>query len=131
MTVVTITLPLPPPELRSNARGHWAAKSRAVKKYREQALVLTLQALDCKKPRWHDAIAVPFYYFDDRRHRDMINLNMGLKAAIDGMVDAGLLEDDEWLTLMPPIVGYDKENPRVVVAVREGKYVAAGLTEPE
>ena len=121
---VTVTLSLPPPELRANARCHWAAKARATKKYRSEAHILTLEALGGQKPMWKEATAEIWFFFGDRRSRDKINLNMSLKAAIDGMVDAGLLLDDRWLTMLPPHVGYDKARPRVVIEVRNYKYEA-------
>jgi len=122
---VTVTLSLPPPELRSNwrSRSHWP-KTRATKKHRREAHVLTLLALGGQKPMWKDATAAVSFFFADRGYRDKINLNMSLKAAIDGMVDAGLLLDDRWLTMLPPHVGYDKARPRVVIEVRNYKYEA-------
>jgi len=124
INIVTITLSLPPPELRSNARCHWAAKCRATKKYRADAYVLTREALGTQRPMLKDATAAVYFFFADRRSRDKINLNMSLKAAIDGMVDAGLLLDDRWLTMLPPHMGYDKARPRVVIEVRNYKYEA-------
>ena len=122
---VTVTLSLPPPELRSNwrSRSHWP-KTRATKKHRREAHVLTLLALGGQKPMWKDATAAVSFFFADRGYRDKINLNMSLKAAIDGIVDAGLLLDDRWLTMLPPQVLYDKAQPRVVIEVRNYKYEA-------
>jgi len=120
--LVRITLPLPPPELRSNARCHWAAKARATRKYRADAYVLTRVAMGSERHMLKDATGAVTFLFGDHRSRDRINLNMSLKAAIDGMVDAGLLLDDRWLTLLPPSIGYDKYNPRVVIEIRDYKY---------
>ena len=41
MTEIVVKLPWPPQQLKPNWRGHWAAKARAVKRYRSDAAYLT------------------------------------------------------------------------------------------
>ena len=41
-----------------------------------------------------------------------------MKAAIDGLVDAGVLADDDMLMPETPAFEVDKKNPRVVVVIR-------------
>jgi len=65
-------------------------------------------------------------YFPDKRKRDEDNMRQGLKPCVDGLVNAGIIEDDEWYPhqkcRMEPLVGkYDKENPRTVIEVEEIK----------
>ena len=112
---MTITLPLPPKGLSPNDRMHWAWKAAAVKKYRSWSAAATTEQL-CKNPKyrgWAAAKVQPVFYFKDKRRRDRDNLAATLKAAYDGLVDAGLLVDDEGLVPLPPEIGVDRENPRV------------------
>ena len=55
-------------------------------------------------------------YYPDRRGRDLLNTLEGIKADIDGIVDSGLIPDDDWtrlnaITIDEPCV--DKDNPRI------------------
>jgi len=117
MNEYTVFLSLPPKELRANARAHWAAKARATKKYRESGKVLMLEQLAGEKPMWRESVLQAKFMFKDRHQRDPSNLNIGIKAAIDGFVDAGLLEDDRWLAPLPPLVEYGVDKPGVLVMV--------------
>jgi Holliday junction resolvase RusA-like endonuclease len=59
-----------------------------------------------------------FYHATDRR-RDGANFNAMLKGVFDGIVDAGIVADDDhkhWTTL-PPAFAQDKKNPRVEVTI--------------
>ncbi|MDH3719353.1 MAG: hypothetical protein OES79_14635 [Planctomycetota bacterium] len=115
---MTITLPLPPKGLSPNDRMHWAWKAAAVKKYRSWSAAVTRTEIACSLETcleipWKAAKVQPVFYFKDRRRRDRDNLAASLKAAYDGLVDAGLLVDDEGLVPLPPEIGVDKDNPRV------------------
>lgn len=77
--------------LTSNQRLHWAEKAKRTKVIRDMAWVT------CKSHRYPTmrkvACAVEVTW-PNRRRRDASNLMPTLKAAIDGCVDAELLEDD-------------------------------------
>jgi Holliday junction resolvase RusA-like endonuclease len=47
-----------------------------------------------------------------------------LKAAFDGLADAGLIADDSGLTHLPVIVKVDKLNPRVELHIVEGDHLS-------
>lgn len=95
---LTINLPLPPKACSPNFKGHWAEKGRATKQYREAARMLCYAA----KPKDWDAerISIKPEFFlsrhDTRGYHplDKQNAIASLKAAIDGLVDAGLLPND-------------------------------------
>jgi crossover junction endodeoxyribonuclease RusA len=113
---MTITLPLPPAELAPNwrSRSHWP-KTRAIAEYRNTAKVCALFALGprYRMPRWKLATVQATFYFRDARRRDGDNLAASLKSAWDGLVDAGIIEDDSGLTHAPVVVGVDRRSPRV------------------
>ena len=116
---VRVELPLPPREVSPNARGHWAKKNRAVRKYRETACVLAMRALWGYSPEWHRATMQATFYWPDKRRRDRDNAEASLKPARDGLVDAGVLSDDDELVTLPTRFEVDRENPRVELEIRQ------------
>ena len=117
---ICIFLPLPPRALSPNARIHWAIKARATKAYRRTCYIMALAApRTTGKPRWSHAIARATFYHAQRRRRDGDNLLASLKAAFDGIVDAGLLLDDAGLTHLPVRQEIDRDNPRVEILIKK------------
>lgn len=55
----------------------------------------------------------------DKRRRDIRNAESMMKAAYDGIVDAGILADDSYdvLTHQPTVFERDPECPRVEIVV--------------
>jgi len=103
---VLVKLSLPPTELWPNARPHRMAKARAVKAYRHEAAIISKQALGrTRPPRWTAASIEATFYFPTVRRRDPDNCLAALKAAFDGLRDAGVIADDNRLTHLPIRVG--------------------------
>ena len=118
--ILPLTLPLPPKALSPNARGHWGAKARAVAGYRQRAyMVACVEVPASKRPGWERAETRVVFYLPDRRRRDMDNLAASLKAAWDGIADAGIVQNDSGLYHHPPEMRVDKANPRVEIEVRQ------------
>jgi crossover junction endodeoxyribonuclease RusA len=116
---ITITMPLPPRELWQNSRCHWARRSKIGAKAKDAAYVKSLAKIGRKPPpKWKAGTLDTVWYWPDKRRRDPMNALAALKHAIDGMVLAGVLEDDD--RLMPGAMRfeYDKTNPRVEITVR-------------
>ena len=57
------------------------------------------------------------FFFKTRRRRDRDNLLASLKAAFDGLADAGLVADDSGLIHMPVEQYIDRADPRVELVV--------------
>jgi hypothetical protein len=95
----TWTVELPPglELLNANQRKHWSAKGRTTKAIRDAAHMF---ALADRIPAVSRAYIVAEYRPPNRRRRDVHNLFPSAKAAVDGLVDAGVLPDDsdEYLT---------------------------------
>jgi len=120
MTSVTITLPLPPEALKPNARPHWSRKARAAKAYRKRAWASTLAATGAGLPeRWRRASVQVVAFFPTARHPDPDNLIASLKAAFDGIADAGLIANDKELWPLRPVIGKDKANPRIELTISQ------------
>ena len=87
---------LPPEKLSPNARVHWSEKSSVAAAFRDAVRLYCIDRRNRAK-RW-----VPFrrpvmnltFIFDKDRRRDEDNMRARFKPGLDGMVDAGLLLDD-------------------------------------
>jgi Holliday junction resolvase RusA-like endonuclease len=115
---IVITLPYPPKELWPNGTGYFAVRKSKIKaQYRLIAKVAAMSA----KPRGFvplkEAEAQATYYCAQKRRRDADNALGALKGAIDGIVDAKVLEDDHGLRHAPVQFAIDKENPRVELKI--------------
>lgn len=91
------------PPLTSNQRHHWAVRARTVREVRsEVAWRAHATGLGTQQH-----ITVELHYHPaDRRRRDADNLVPTLKAACDGLVDAGLVADDTpaYMTKHMPVI---------------------------
>ena len=123
---VIITLPLPAKVLSPNSRvgsiGSMFAKAAAVKRYRRLAREAICAECITTGPWELSTVEVAFYHKTKRR-RDQDNAMASLKAAYDGIVDAGLIVDDDYdhLKRCPPTFEIDKEYPRVTITVTRCK----------
>jgi len=116
---ITITLPLPPKQLSPNARCHYMSKANAVKKYRTMAFAESLKAQAPGCRMWRYATVQATFYHKQARRRDADNSLSSLKAALDGLADAGVVADDHGFTHKPVLFKKDAANPRVEITVWE------------
>lgn len=67
---------------------------------------------------YETSIVTLTYYFKTRHRRDPDNYSG--KFLLDGLVEAGVIEDDSFNNIDLIIVGkYDKENPRTILSIQE------------
>lgn len=116
-----IVLPWPSKDLSPNARMHWAPKSAAKKKAREDAAVATYAAMMHGARETRQAYAgdhiLPVritFYPPDKRRRDDDNMVGSFKAARDGIADALAVDDRRF---RPVYVFEDSEAPGRVEVV--------------
>jgi Holliday junction resolvase RusA-like endonuclease len=119
---LTVTIPLPPRELSPNytvgSRGARLGKAAKIRKYRQAAYLAGLAAINRRAaPKWVAATARATFYVRDRRRRDADNALASLKAAFDGLKDAGIVADDSGITHLPVVFVLDKQHPRVEITV--------------
>lgn len=86
-----VHLPYTLPPLTANQRLHWAKRARITRQIRKETALLCKTA---KLPALERAKARIVYVPRDRRRRDPSNLMPTQKAAIDGLVTAGIIRDD-------------------------------------
>lgn len=121
MTSITITLSLPPRELSPNytvgSRGGRLGKAAKIRAYRRNAGYIALAARGRHTLAWPTATAQATFYNKINRRRDADNALASLKAAFDGIRDAGVIADDSGLTHLPVVFAVDKARPRVEIKV--------------
>lgn len=121
---VTLVLVLPPPHPALNAhnKGHWSKKTKLVKSLRwwTKRVVEKAQESLTRKRKWDAATINYLFFFPDDIQRDSANAVQALKPAIDGIVDSGLIPDDDWKHLFQSSVycAVDRVNPRTVIVLR-------------
>lgn len=119
---VTIILPLPKAILSPNnppgSLGGRMAKAAVVKRYRQLAKEAALAEGVVSGP-WKEAVIQAAFFHKQKRRRDDVNYLQMLKPAYDGIVDSGILFDDDekHLTTLPATFGIDRECSRVVLTL--------------
>jgi len=123
---VTVELPLPPTACHSNSRVHWTERATANSVMRQWACYRA-RAITDREPRWRTATITVQAHYDDRRRRDNDGLLASLKSAIDGIVDAGILHDDDAITyvVLPAMRDREKGEAGVTITV----YPVEGATD--
>jgi crossover junction endodeoxyribonuclease RusA len=128
MSARTLRLVLPgiPPALNEYRRMHHMAQYQSKQEWQEKACVAawcsvgTPVSRSWGPPAERARITVTFVY-PDRRRRDPDNAAAGLKGILDGLVEAGIVKDDDFdhVELVVRRGEPDKASPRVEVLVEE------------
>jgi crossover junction endodeoxyribonuclease RusA len=114
-----IVLPYTKPPLSLNQRLHWAVKAKLVKEVRTATAQLAKQA---QIPPLEAVEITLIYTPKTARKRDTDNLFATLKPAVDGLVDAGVIADDntEIVTKLSVLIApVSKTAPKIVLFLHE------------
>jgi crossover junction endodeoxyribonuclease RusA len=107
------------PPLTANQRLHWAEKGRRTRTIRE---AVAWRARQAKVPAAQHVTAQLHYTTGDNRSRDTDNLVATQKPAVDALVSAGVIPDDnpQHLTWWAPAIhnGPGKRRLWITVEVR-------------
>jgi crossover junction endodeoxyribonuclease RusA len=87
----TIEIPAPCAWLSMNGREHWARRAKLTRLWRAAAKTHAQRA---RLPRLDRAAITCLVHRSDRRKADAHNRAATVKCVIDGLVDAGVLDDD-------------------------------------
>ena len=104
--------------LNNQRTVHWSKQAEARRTWKE----LVRNTIPFKKRQQFDHPKITMtIYFHSRRKRDMDNFFPIYKPILDGLKQAGVIEDDnsKAIDLQMPIFDYDKDKPRVEVEITE------------
>lgn len=121
MTVV-VRLPFQKPPLTPNQRLHYAQKAALTAQIRRAA---TQCARAAKIPPAGRSAVTTVWFPPDKRRRDANSLVLTAKAAIDGLVDAGVWPDDDPAHVASEtyrIGPVDRTDPRIEIHIRPDTY---------
>jgi hypothetical protein len=119
---VTIVLPLPAKVLHPNTMiasiGGRLCKAAATKRFRRLAME-AVEREQVETAPWGQALVSATFYHSTKRCRDQDGAMSSLKAAYDGIVDAGLVENDDPKHMRREIPEFDTDRgcPRVVLTI--------------
>ena len=105
--------------LSMNQRLHWAPKAERTKQWRTLArFTAAQQKLPTSLPGVHITAHV---HKTDNRSYDVHNLLPTMKAVIDGLVDYGLVDDDDNSRLIGPDMrhGTKRDQPGITITIKE------------
>ncbi len=101
--VWTLTIPAPAKWLNANDRVDLRRQTPDRRAWRDAGRVYAMQA---KLPKLDRAHLLAELRFADERRRDVHNLYPSIKALVDGLIDYGLLPDDNHRHLVGPDLRY-------------------------
>jgi crossover junction endodeoxyribonuclease RusA len=112
-----IPLPWTGPLLTANQRLHWAARARLTRTVRDTVCQL---AMNARIPPMGACEVTLHWAPPDHRRRDADNPLPTLKAAADGVVDAGIVSDDTpaYMTKHMPVIEPPRRPARMWLTIR-------------
>lgn len=118
-----VRLPAGLPLLSANGREHWRRKASVTADLRQAGLVAVRASTSLRAalsaargPVMERAHVLAVLHPADRRRRDPANIYPTVKAVLDGIVDAGVLADDDSTRVVGP-------DMRIGPMVRRGQLV--------
>lgn len=120
LVLLEVTLPWPSRSLSPNGRhAHFMSRSRAVRRYRDTAYVLALQARPRPVPAGVELRVALLFSPPCVRSRDEDNLVASMKSGLDGVAKAMRLDDSRF-RLDPPQHGAVVAGGAVTLRVYTG-----------
>ena len=124
MTSIRIITPMPNPDCHAHtsrsAGANWK-KIIATKSDRAVGFARAREALGTTPPpKWGRASILYRFWFAANRGQDLWNFAQMMKAMLDGIVDAGIITNDNHTVLRPCVVdfgGYSKSDPRCEITI--------------
>lgn len=94
MKSVRLVLPFPPRDLSPNVRVHWAVKAASARNYRGLCKVEALNAANRRSIKLQPPVRARVLFVCGSRLWDQDNCTAAFKAGWDGIVESGLIPDD-------------------------------------
>jgi Holliday junction resolvase RusA-like endonuclease len=123
---IIIILPLPNKSLHPNFTVGSFGGRMMVAASRKKWKKLTIEAIENEQLEtlpWEIIKVRPIFFYSVNRRRDSDNMLGSLKAVYDGIVDSGIIPDDDVAHMIReiPKSKIDKENPRVEIIIERVK----------
>jgi Holliday junction resolvase RusA-like endonuclease len=97
--------------ISANDRGHWSKNHRKTKQWRQTAQLVASSARNRGHlPLMERARIEVWFTYPTNHRRDVANLHPTVKALVDGVVDAGILPDDNDKHVLGPDCRRDPEK---------------------
>ncbi len=109
--MIKLWIPAPCEAITSNQRHHWSRKAQLTRRWRSAAHIRARQA---NVPKMNAAQITILLAFPDHRRRDPSNWAPTGKAVVDGLVDYGMLPDDDKEHLLGPDMRAGYYTPKAV-----------------
>ena len=103
-------------EIIETSKMHWAKYAEEKRKWTETVAWLAKEQVKKK----YKKIDLTFVWYCRNKRKDKDNIIAGQKFIIDGLVQAGVIENDGWEQIgnISHFFSIDKENPRVEVIIK-------------
>jgi len=104
-------------EIIEYSKEHWAKYAGEKHNRTEEIAYLAKSQIKGK----YQKVDLAFTWFCKNKKRDKDNIIAGQKFVLDGLVAAGVIENDGWEQIgnISHFFSIDKENPRVEVIIKE------------
>ena len=104
-------------EIIEYSKEHWAKYAGEKHNRTEEIAYLTRSQIKKK----YKKVDLTFTWYCRNKKRDKDNIIAGQKFILDGLVAAGVIENDGWEQIgnISHFFSIDKENPRVEVIIKE------------
>ena len=109
---------LPDSKLNPNARLHYMLLHKAKREAKEEAYVIAKKGGVPDKP-YHRVHINITYVSTDKRRRDMDNLLASTKPTIDGIVTAGVIEDDSVFNVSYSLYYEVGDKTKTIIEIEE------------
>ncbi len=105
-------------EVISVSKTHW---SHYAKMKKQLTTSVALQARAAKLKPVTKPVRVSCHWYEKSRRRDVDNISHGCKYLLDGLVEAGVLEDDSQRHVphLEHHFDFDRDNPRVRITIED------------
>ena len=119
--IIALKLALPSNLLSPNARVNRHKKAAITKSARRTAMLIARSSMNGGGYPLKHAVARETFVWPDKRRRDVRNAEASTKAVWDGIVDSGLIFDDDYwhLTHLPSQFDLNKHDPHLLIEIWE------------
>ena len=114
---------IPPAQIRGNTRAHYQTLNSIRRQRKEMAMWLAKDAMTEAKVDKLDGKVHVEYMFYNNRDVDVDNLIFGMKATLDGIVNAGLIPDDSpgYVKITGDFAKCKKDEQKTIIKITETK----------